>query len=46
MWVPNGRIKFEDDSGAHSSPAFGSVVLELHGKKKTIKHWKLYGENS
>ena len=26
MWVPDGRIKFEDGSGGGSSPAFGSSV--------------------
>lgn len=45
LWVPNGRIKFEDGSGGASSPAFGSVVLEFyHGfVGMQIKHWKLYG---
>lgn len=46
MWIPNGRIKFDDGSGKCSSPAFGSVVLELHGKRKRIKYWSLDGENS
>lgn len=46
MWVPNGRIKFEDDRGVGESPAFGSVVLELNKKQKTIRHWKLYGKTS
>lgn len=46
MWVPNGRIKFEEDRGVGESPAFGSVVLELNKKQKTIRHWKLYGKTS
>ena len=45
MYIPNGRIKFDDGSGRSSSPAFGSVVLEMGPKytKKEVKHWKLYG---
>ena len=43
MWVPNGRIKFDDGSGACSSPAFGSIVLELYGERKRIKYWSLDG---
>lgn len=43
MWVPNGRIKFEDGTSNTDSPAFGSVVLELNKRVKTIKYWKLYG---
>lgn len=46
MWLPNGRIKFEDGSGGKSSPAFGSVVLEFWGDERRIKHWGLYGEAS
>lgn len=48
LWVPNGRIKFEDGSGGASSPAFGSVVLEFyHGFVGTqIKHWRLDGGSS
>lgn len=46
MWVPNGRIKFEDGSSVASSPAFGSVVLELNKRTKTIKHWSLYAQDS
>lgn len=42
MHVPNGRIKFEDKEGGGSSPAFGSVVLEL-GADRWISHWDLYG---
>lgn len=41
MWIPNGRIKFDDGTGKCQSPAFGTVVLELHGKKKRIKYWSL-----
>lgn len=43
MWIPNGRIKFDDGSGKCSSPAFGSIVLELCGKRKRIKYWSLNG---
>lgn len=43
MWVPNGRIKFENGISKTDSPAFGSVVLELNKRVKTIKYWKLYG---
>lgn len=43
MWVPNGRIKFDDGSGNCSSPAFGSIVLELCGKRKRIKYWNING---
>ena len=43
MWIPNGRIKFNDGSGKISSPAFGSIVLELGGLiGKGIEHWRLY----
>lgn len=42
MWLPNGRIKFDDGSERNSSPAFGSVVLELWGDKREIRHWRLY----
>ena len=42
MWLPNGRVKFDDGSGRYSSPAFGSVVLELKKRGRSIKHWKLY----
>lgn len=41
MWVPDGRIRFEDGNGVGDSPAFGSVVLELGKKRKVIKHWKI-----
>lgn len=46
MWIPNGRIKFDDGSGKCSFPAFGSVVLELCGKRKRIKYWGLDGQDS
>ena len=41
MWLPNGRIRFEDNDGLSSSPAFGSVVLEFGPKikKRSIKNW-------
>lgn len=29
LYVPNGRIKFEHADGKTSSPAFGSIILEL-----------------
>lgn len=41
MWIPDGRIKFDDGSGKSSSPAFGTVILELCGKRKRIKHWSI-----
>lgn len=41
MHLPNGRIKFESPDGGGSSPAFGSVVLEL-GADRWISHWGLY----
>ena len=47
LWVPDGRIKFEDGSGRGSSPAFGSVVIELDNKfvGTQIKHWRLNEKN-
>lgn len=44
LWIPNGRIKFDDGSGKLSSPAFGSVVIELDRSfvGTQIKHWRLY----
>lgn len=30
LYVPNGRIKFENKLGDSKSPAFGSVVLHFH----------------
>lgn len=44
LWIPNGRIKFESGSGDNSSPAFGSVIIELDNKfvGTQIKHWRLY----
>lgn len=44
MWIPKGRVKFEDKNGVGKSPAFGSVILELNKKKKTIRHWDIYGK--
>lgn len=41
MWLPNGRIKFSDGS-SKNSPAFGSVILELWGDERRVKHWRLY----
>lgn len=43
LWIPNGRIKFEDGSEKTSTPAFGSVVIELDNKfvGTQIKHWRL-----
>lgn len=43
LWIPNGRIKFEDGSEKASTPAFGSVVIELDNKfvGTQIKHWRL-----
>lgn len=43
LWIPNGRIKFEDGSEKVSIPAFGSVVIELDNKfvGTQIKHWRL-----
>lgn len=46
MWVPRGRIRFEDSNGVGTNPAFGSVILELNKKRKTIKHWDIYGSKS
>lgn len=48
LWIPDGRIKFEDGSGKGSSPAFGSVVVELDNKfvGTQIKHWRLNGKSS
>lgn len=42
MWLPDGRIKFDDGSRQASSPAFGSIVLELWGDERRIKHWRLH----
>lgn len=47
MWIPNGRIKFDDGSGRISSPAFGSIVLELGGLVgRGIEHWRVDGSKS
>ena len=29
IFLPNGRIKFENSSGKLRSPAFGSVIIKL-----------------
>ena len=44
LWLPDGRIKFEDGHGGGTSPAFGTVVLEFGSRlvgKETI-NWSLY----
>lgn len=46
MWVPRGRVRFEDNKGVGKNPAFGSVILELNKKRKTIKHWDIYGNKT
>lgn len=48
LWIPNGRIKFEDGSDKVSTPAFGSVVLEFdnHFVGTQIKHWRLDAKDS
>lgn len=46
MWIPKGRVRFEDEKGVGKSPAFGSVILEFPKKRKTIKHWDIYGEDT
>ena len=45
LWIPDGRIKFEDGSDKTSIPAFGSVVLEFDNYfvGTQIKHWRLNG---
>lgn len=45
LWIPDGRIRFEDGSEKPSSPAFGSVVIELdhYFVGTQIKHWSLNG---
>ena len=35
IYLPNGRIKFEDGTERSTSPAFGSIVLELGKHVKT-----------
>ena len=35
IYLPNGRIKFEDGTERSTSPAFGSIVLELGKHIKT-----------
>lgn len=42
LHLPEARIKFEDTDGGGSSPAFGSVVLELGAwDGQIITHWRL-----
>lgn len=43
IYLPNGRIKFDDGSGRNSSPAFGSVVLKFSNDDSWVHHWELYG---
>lgn len=47
LHIPNKRIAFENPDGGASSPAFGSVVLELgiYGEGDII-HWRLDGEDN
>lgn len=43
MHLPNGRIKFEDGVNKSTSPAFGSVILELGAwDGQIITHWRPY----
>lgn len=42
IYLPNGRIKFDDGTGGKSSPAFGSVVLGLNDCDSWVYHWDLY----
>lgn len=35
IYLPNGRIKFEDGTERSTSPAFGSVIIELGDHIKT-----------
>lgn len=44
LWLPDGRIKFEDGRGGGTSPAFGTVVLEFGSRLvgKEIINWSLY----
>lgn len=46
VYLPNGRVKFDDGSGKNSSPAFGSVVLRLSATElgTEIRDWRLYGD--
>lgn len=54
LYIPNGRIKFDDGSGRKSSPAFGSCVIEFGShvmgsteskRLNTLSHWRLYEKN-
>ena len=51
LFIPNGRIKFDDGSGKPSSPAFGSCVIEFGShdldftkdkRENTFSHWRLH----
>jgi hypothetical protein len=42
VWIPNGRIKFQDKNRHSSSPAFGSVVIELKTPSREVRHWDLH----
>lgn len=43
LYLPNKRINFEDENGGGSSPAFGSVVIELGDwNGQIITHWRPY----
>lgn len=48
LYLPDGRVKFDDGSGRPSSPAFASVVLRLGRSpfergmwQRKIEHWRL-----
>ena len=41
LWLPNGRIKFDDGTGGGSSPAFGSVILKLGYMDSCVRHWEV-----
>ena len=41
VWLPDGRIKFQSNDRESSSPAFGSVVLELKTPEYKVKHWRV-----
>ena len=43
VWVPNKRIQFEDENGVGKRPAFSTIILELRGKRRTVKHWSVDG---
>lgn len=44
IYLPNGRIKFDDGSGRKSSPAFGCVVLRFTNDGSWVYHWELVNE--